>query len=587
MKRLPGFLVLLPALLSAQPPQNYQLDADWHLDPASFKAEIAEDKARKTLTLSNGLLSRTIDGRLGTTVSFLNLMTGESLLRAVEPEGSLTIDGKTWRIGGAEGQPEQGLPHPGNGSPPCNGSRKRSGSPATRSASPPSGSGGSASAPPPRTPSGRRRGWPWPCAIPFPPPARATCPASAESATGRKALFTDDFAKADPSWEIHASKAHPRNAFHNEGKPGEIMALPDAAVFAERPLPEGAALVEAVIHPGTDTSASWGPGLALVYPDRTVKFHLRPAGLSGVNRPVLGIYDGAKEIPHVSGAEKIDLARPWHLRVRLAAGQLHFDARPEGGKWKRCHTLPAPAGKPGALRVGKMGLRGDAADGSKEGEPVRLRVERVAIYGPADPKALARAGKSRADTTSDLRVTVHYELYDGLPCPLQVDHRHEQLRERNHHRPFPGRDPLHCRARQPGRDPGRRGPPGAPFPPRRDRHGLRRLRPPERQPPHRPLAHRQDLQDPGQLQPPATLPPRGRPDLRPRPGHRPRQNLRDLPRLRAAPRQRGPRAARSRPAPDVPRRRPVGHREPAHAPLQVLARAHRPRRHRPGRRDRL
>ena len=42
------------------------------------------------------------------TTNIINRMTGESMLRAVSSEGSLTIDGKRWELGGLAGQPERG-----------------------------------------------------------------------------------------------------------------------------------------------------------------------------------------------------------------------------------------------------------------------------------------------------------------------------------------------------------------------------------------------------------------------------------------------------------------------------------------------
>ena len=64
--------------------------------------------------------------------------------------------------------------------------------------------------------------------------------------------------------------------------------------------------------------------------DRVVKFNLRPAGLANVNRPVLGIWDGTKELPNVSGNEKIDLSKDWTLRIRIEGQTLHFEAKPSG-----------------------------------------------------------------------------------------------------------------------------------------------------------------------------------------------------------------------------------------------------------------
>ena len=97
----------LCATTHAQLPANYQLDRDWLLATDPPASTITEDKERNTVTLHNGLISRTIDLKSGTTVAFENLMTGETVIRAITPEGSVTIDGTTYPIGGLDGQPNR------------------------------------------------------------------------------------------------------------------------------------------------------------------------------------------------------------------------------------------------------------------------------------------------------------------------------------------------------------------------------------------------------------------------------------------------------------------------------------------------
>lgn len=92
----------LPTLV-AKPPGDYQLSTDWLIDNQEFKAE-AEATENK-LVLSNGLIQRTIQLEPNAaTISFRNLMTGQELIRAVEPEAELGIDRKITSVGGLEGQ---------------------------------------------------------------------------------------------------------------------------------------------------------------------------------------------------------------------------------------------------------------------------------------------------------------------------------------------------------------------------------------------------------------------------------------------------------------------------------------------------
>ena len=78
------------------------------LDPSKFKAEIRQSSSGDQVTLTNGLIRRVI--RLDpspATVGFDNLMTDESIIRAVRPEGYVTLSGIRFPIGGLTGQPNR------------------------------------------------------------------------------------------------------------------------------------------------------------------------------------------------------------------------------------------------------------------------------------------------------------------------------------------------------------------------------------------------------------------------------------------------------------------------------------------------
>ena len=83
-------------------------NADWLLDPSPFVAKIAHDEPLREVALSNGLVRRVF--RLSpnvATIAIDNLMTGESELRTVRPEATLTLDDNLLEIGGLYGQPVQ------------------------------------------------------------------------------------------------------------------------------------------------------------------------------------------------------------------------------------------------------------------------------------------------------------------------------------------------------------------------------------------------------------------------------------------------------------------------------------------------
>jgi hypothetical protein len=76
---------------------------DWLLDPSLAKARVS--RLDDEVVLENGLVRRTIRiAPNAATIGLDNLMTGASVLRAVEPEAQLTLDGHTYAVGGLYGQ---------------------------------------------------------------------------------------------------------------------------------------------------------------------------------------------------------------------------------------------------------------------------------------------------------------------------------------------------------------------------------------------------------------------------------------------------------------------------------------------------
>lgn len=100
----------LSKLVSALPEIELPLaqpNYDWLIDNSKAKAGVYQANGQKEIILTNGLIARVfrVQPNLAT-VDYQNLMTGESLLRAVSNEGSVTIDGKKYSIGGLSKQPE-------------------------------------------------------------------------------------------------------------------------------------------------------------------------------------------------------------------------------------------------------------------------------------------------------------------------------------------------------------------------------------------------------------------------------------------------------------------------------------------------
>lgn len=80
---------------------------DWLVSTKNFTADIYQTNGGKDLVLSNGLLKRQIRiSPNASTVDFKNLRTNEQFIRSVRPEGRITINSKTYNIGGLYGQKE-------------------------------------------------------------------------------------------------------------------------------------------------------------------------------------------------------------------------------------------------------------------------------------------------------------------------------------------------------------------------------------------------------------------------------------------------------------------------------------------------
>ncbi len=82
---------------------------DWLLTPEKSSAGVFRSPDGKSIILANAMVWRTFRmyPNLATT-DYVNRMTGERMLRAVGTEGTVSIDGKDYSIGGLKGQEERG-----------------------------------------------------------------------------------------------------------------------------------------------------------------------------------------------------------------------------------------------------------------------------------------------------------------------------------------------------------------------------------------------------------------------------------------------------------------------------------------------
>lgn len=103
--RLNSKIAALPKVeLPLQQPQY-----DWLINASKAKAQVCSTPDGKGVVLTNGLVARIFRVLPNlATVDIVNQMTGENMLRAVSSEGTLSLNGNTYTIGGLTGQEERG-----------------------------------------------------------------------------------------------------------------------------------------------------------------------------------------------------------------------------------------------------------------------------------------------------------------------------------------------------------------------------------------------------------------------------------------------------------------------------------------------
>jgi len=390
---------------------------DWLLEPSQYLARVDVSADGRELVLSNGLIRRVIrTAPNAATVAFDNLQTGESILRGVKPEAVVELDGQVFPVGGLSGQPNlaflraewidslkvdpQALQYFGHE---VGRTTERFPWKRTRRSAPD---------------------------LQWPPPGvsvrldfrlpELNAAREHPSSTGRAEVWRDPFERLEDSWTIHASSRDNRISFRNEGQAGAIYALPGTHCFAERTLPPETRLVEAVIDPGTDADTSWGPGLGLVFAKRILEVNLRPG-----DRGEHGLFELrdqgseqlAKPARFVAEDGGLDVARAYRLRARLEGTSIHWevaDAADPTPRFEKLFEVLWDGTPPLAVRVGKTDRRGEASDSSPAATGfTRCRVREVTAYGAFDQSRLTENDRL---TRKKLTVSVHYELYDGLPC---------------------------------------------------------------------------------------------------------------------------------------------------------------------------
>lgn len=379
--------------------------SDWLIRPEGATAQLYHD-SKGNLVFSNGLISRTFSITPDVaTIGFDNLVTGESLLRSVRPEASVTINKNTIEVGGLYGQPIHNYLLPEW----LDQMKSATGNFHYESYS--------------IGPIKERFAWQkrleWmPQDLPWPPQGKEltfTYKLGDEdlneifkhsiSDEMRTTILSDNFSSLDKNWSVSLSDAHDRTSYINEGKPGQIMALGNTHAFGEQKIPKNAKVFMTTINPGTDKSKIFGPGLVLVFQDKVVKVNLRTAE----NR--FGFFNGSKttSVPGMTAGKAVT------LRFEIKEGQLIGSFSYDLISWTEIGSLELKENEfPQTIRVGKTDWVGEASDHPETGELIRLQIESLKILGE-----IPESGKSESignlSSLKDIRVKVHYALYDHIP----------------------------------------------------------------------------------------------------------------------------------------------------------------------------
>ncbi|MEG1954547.1 MAG: hypothetical protein RR066_00670 [Mucinivorans sp.] len=393
----------LLTLLSAALMAGVNAQEDWMVTQGGYKASVVEKDGQ--LSIGNGLVERRIMlGKVGTTVALNNLILKQGMLRSVRPEAEITIDGMTLRVGGMTGQKVHNF------------LRKEWLEQMSADQSAMIFTSYKVQ------PIGARFDWKarkeWMAVDPSWPPKGKEIILSYQvgdelleelaqrsvSDMARERLFVDDFQKLNPEWQIHFSgQNNAAVAFCNEGKAGEIMVKANTAAYGQISLPAKTQVVMVEIAPGTESAATWGVGMAWIFDQKTIKFNLRTAeqkfAVNGLNDFEM-MFQGLKPGQTVK------------LRMENTEGVIRCSySYDQGVSWVELCQGPVPMGMQSrALRVGKMDWGSGSGEHTELGDVGRSQIIQVTALGKA-----TKTDKSRTEYLKQLKVNVHYEIYDGVP----------------------------------------------------------------------------------------------------------------------------------------------------------------------------
>jgi hypothetical protein len=162
------------------------------------------------------------------------------------------------------------------------------------------------------------------------------------------------------------------NLFSRHGKidfTGGVLSIEDSAnhaCYAERNIGRFRS-IECVVNTGTDKGATWGTGMAVIWPNASMKVNLRYSGGFG------GYFNNDYNIQQGRSKPETD----YGLRIRKSGSRYYGEVH-DGKRWVIVVVVPSYVfhGDPICVRIGKTDIRGNAVDYRGAGETGKSYVKK-------------------------------------------------------------------------------------------------------------------------------------------------------------------------------------------------------------------
>jgi len=152
----------------------------------------------------------------------------------------------------------------------------------------------------------------------------------------------------------------------------KLLANAKCCLFAERPLPPAVFEVQCELALGSDKATKFGPGMAILWSNRTLRVNLRADGRFGVDDGCSSVYGGTI------------LRNDWnHVAIRIENQKVVVANSVDGESWStlrvfpRNHFLDAPI----AVRLGKMGHHGQCNGALESGSLGVSQFKGLRVFG--------------------------------------------------------------------------------------------------------------------------------------------------------------------------------------------------------------